>query len=204
MLTATEYHRREPVPLHRVHAAVLEFCRARREIIVVGSQAVDAYTAEPRRSQDVDLLSPRPRETAEALRAALAKDLRLATRVRGVSRGKAFRVDHARKDGPRHLADVRLIEHDLGAVVRRGGVRYVPVDTLVAMKVCALAKRRSSPKGATDLADLRRLLLAHPELRAPDGAVAAALRRIGGGDDATAAWRALLAEPITRDDDEDY
>lgn len=202
MLTATEYHMREPVPLHLVQAAILDFCSSRRDVVVFGAQAVNVYTAEPRMSQDVDMLSPKPREAAEALRAILAKRLHIAARVREVARGKGFRIYQARKEHPRHLADVRLLEFAIDDAFVRDGVRYVPLPVLAAMKVRALASRRLTPKGATDLADIRRLILAHPELRVPP-AVADAIRRVGGGDEAFVEWNALLAAEVIADEDED-
>jgi hypothetical protein len=74
------------------------------------------------------------------------------------------------------------------------------------MKVIALSRRRFAPKGGTDLADVRRLLLAHPALRSEVGAVSRALQRLGAGKDAFDLWRDLLEEPIVSDEetDEDY
>jgi hypothetical protein len=63
--------------------------------------------------------------------------------------------------------------------------------------------KRLAPKGATDLADLRRLLLSHPELRSEAGPVAASIERTGGGDEVVRAWRELLAEPMVADESED-
>ena len=75
-------------------------------------------------------------------------------------------------------------------------------ETLTALKVSALVKRRLAPKGATDLADLRRMLLAHPSLR-DGGAVEAAIRAIGGGQPELQGWQALLTEPLVSDEESD-
>jgi hypothetical protein len=64
-------------------------------------------------------------------------------------------------------------------------------------------RKQQPPKGATDLADLRRLLLSHPELRSEAGPVVEAIARTGGGEDVAAAWRDLLSEPMVSDEDLD-
>jgi hypothetical protein len=206
MLTATEFHMREPLPLHRVHAAILEFCIGRSDIAVFGAQAVNVYVSEPRMTQDVDLLSPTPRAVADELARALHALFHIAVRVRDVRAGKGFRVFQVRGEGNRHLADVRLaevpLEESVGAV--KDGIQYVSLPFLVAMKICAFANRREAPKGATDLADLRRLLLAHPQLREAESGIDALLDRTGGGPQAHAAWAELLGAAIVADEDEGY
>jgi hypothetical protein len=168
MLTATEYLMREPLPLHRVHEAIFDFCRGKANLTIFGAQAVNVYVAEPRMTQDVDIFSPTPRETAEALATALNQAFHVAVRVREIAGGKAHRVYQLRNDGNRHLADVRLTEFSLDDSTEQEGIRYVSLPLMVALKASAFAKRRLAPKGATDLADVRRLLLAHPELRKYD------------------------------------
>jgi hypothetical protein len=100
------------------------------------------------------------------------------------------------------LADVRLIEIDLGQVVVSDGIRYTPPALTLAMKVCAHAKRKFAPKGATDLADARRLLIAFPELRSETGPVGEALERVGDSA-AREVWRSLLREPVVSDEEVD-
>ena len=53
-----------------------------------------------------------------------------------------------------------------------------------------------------DAADLRRLLLKFPELKAGEGAVAQALRKVDAPPEALAAWRALVAEEILPEDED--
>lgn len=203
MLTAREYHMREPLPLSRVQEAILDFCRGRQDVVVFGAQAVNLYVSEPRMTQDVDLLSPRPAEVVRELGEALHTALGMAVRSREVKAGKAYRLYQLKRQGNRHLADVRLAEFALDDAAEHDGVRYLSVPVLVAMKVRALARRRHSPKGGTDLADLRRLLLAYPELRAGTGAVAAAIDRVGGGAQAHATWGDLLRQPLVSDEESD-
>ena len=53
-----------------------------------------------------------------------------------------------------------------------------------------------------DAADLRRLLLKFPELKAGEGAVTQALRKVDAPPEALAAWRALVAEEILPEDED--
>ena len=203
MLSVTEYLMGEPVPLVRVHDAVFDFCRGREDVVVFGAQAVNFHVREQRMTQDVDLFSTQPRATAEALAAALRKSLHIAARVREVREGQGYRIYQARKQGKRHLADVRLLDFPLDDAVAANGLRFTPPALTIAMKVFALSRRRLTPKGATDLADLRRLLLAFPKLRRKNGPVAEAIARVGGGAEARAAWAALVREPIVSDEEAD-
>jgi hypothetical protein len=203
MLTAAEFLMKEPLPLHRIQEAIFEFCRRRTDVVVFGAQAINAYVAEPRMSQDVDLLSATPSETADSLARELGATFHVAVRVREIVAGKGYRVYQLRSEGNRHLADVRLAEIPFDDAIERDGIRFVAPATLAAMKVRSLARRRHSPKGATDLADLRRLLIAHPELRTEGGAVATMLDRLGAGADDFQAWRDLIASPIVSDADAD-
>jgi hypothetical protein len=91
---------------------------------------------------------------------------------------------------------------NLNDVVMFDGIRYTSPILTLSMKVCAYAKRRLAPKGATDLADVRRLLLARPELRAEEGPVAQLVRQLGDSA-ALAAWHELVQQPPVSDDDVD-
>ncbi len=203
MLSATEYHMREPLPLSDVHESIFDFCRGRRDVVLFGAQAVNLYTGTPRMTQDVDVLTERPAELAEELTRFLHERFGIAVSSRRLASGRAFRVYQVRGEGNRHFADVRRAVLPLGEVTERDGIRYVPIDILLAMKVIALGQRRFAPKGGTDLADVRRLLLAQPELRAEVGPVSRALERLDAGPGAFDLWRELLAEPIVSDDEAD-
>jgi hypothetical protein len=203
MLTAAEYHMGEPLPIYRLQEAIFEFCRDRMDVVVFGAQAVNLYVGQPRMTQDVDLLCAAPDVVAAALASRLGEQLHIAVRVRELRPGKAYRVFQIRSEGNRHLADLRLAEFPLTDLVERDGIRYVGLPMLVALKVVAMVKRRLAPKGATDLADLRRLLFAHPELRQEEGSVAQSILAIGGGEADFRQWRALLAEPVVSDEETD-
>src|SRR5437867_9510318 len=106
-LTLREFAMREPLPLARIHEAILDFLRNRDDAVLFGAQAVNAYVDEPRMTQDVDILSTRGSEFAEELRAHLAKTFKTAVRVREIAQGKGFRIYQLREPKNRHLADVR-------------------------------------------------------------------------------------------------
>ncbi len=139
---------REPLPLHRIQEAIFEFCRGRADVVVFGAQAVNVYVSTPRMTQDVDLLCCQPREQADALAKAIGDGFRIAARVREVIPGKGFRVYQLRREGNRHFADVRLADFPLDDSVELGGIRYVSLPTIVALKVRALSRRRLAPQGA--------------------------------------------------------
>lgn len=153
-------------------------------------------------SQDVDILSPVPAETARALAEWLGGEFHIAARVREVKAGIGFRVYQKRSESNRHLADVRLLDFTIDSVHVVDGIRYVPLLTLFAMKLTAWSRRRMAPKGGTDLADLRRLLLVHRDALV-DARVRDAIALVDGGEEADRAWEELRDQPMVSDDDFD-
>jgi len=81
VLTFQEFAMREPLPLAIVHEAVLEFVRGRDDVVVFGATAVNAYVAEPRMTQDIDLMSTRAAELAGEVREFLSERFHIAMRV---------------------------------------------------------------------------------------------------------------------------
>ncbi|MEJ7699332.1 MAG: hypothetical protein WKF71_06750 [Pyrinomonadaceae bacterium] len=65
VLTFQEFAMREPLPLSKIHQAVLEFLQGRDDVVLFGAQAVNAYVSEPRMTQDVDLLLVRAKDLGE-------------------------------------------------------------------------------------------------------------------------------------------
>ena len=96
-LTFREFIMREPLPLATIHDAVLEFLRGRNDAVLFGADAVNAYVAESRMTQDVDILSPRAAELAEELRLDLSRRFHIAVRIRTVANGLSHRLDQVRK-----------------------------------------------------------------------------------------------------------
>src|SRR5262245_34995271 len=136
-LTFREFAMREPLPLATVQDAVLEFLRGREDAVLFGAHAVNAYVAQARMTEDVDILSPRAPELAEELRAYLNERFHIAVRTRKVRGGIGYRVYQVRKPKNRHLVDVRPV----GTLPPSQLVDQVPVLTpaeLIASKVLSM------------------------------------------------------------------
>jgi hypothetical protein len=74
VLTFQEFAMHETSPLSKIHGAVLEFLQGREDVVLFGAQAVNAYVAEPRMTQDVDLLWTNAKEFSEELREHLSEN----------------------------------------------------------------------------------------------------------------------------------
>lgn len=96
----------ETLPLSKIQEAILEFLQGRDDAALFGALAVNAYISEPRMTQDVDIMSVRAKDFAEELRRHLAERFNIAVRVREII-DKGLLVYQMRKEGNRHLADVR-------------------------------------------------------------------------------------------------
>src|SRR5437867_3603521 len=105
-LTFREFAMREPLPLATIHDAVLEFLRDRKDAVLYGAQAVNAYVKESRMTQDVDIATTRGKEFADELRMYLNKRFHIAVRVRNVREGLGYRLYQVQKPENRHLVDV--------------------------------------------------------------------------------------------------
>ena len=193
---------REPLPLATVHEAVLEFVRGRDDVVVFGATAVNAYVSEPRMTQDIDLMSTRAAELAEEMRGFLSGRFHIAVRVRTIGAGKGYRVFQVRKEGNRHLVDIRPVT-SLPASQRIENVQIVLPPVLIALKVAAYHTRRGNPKAFSDRRDLAVLLLAFPDLKKESGAVEDSLRSLGVSEEVMGSWRELVAEDIRPINDEE-
>jgi hypothetical protein len=112
-----------------------------------------------------------------------------------------YRVCQLRKPRNRRLVDVRSTE-ELPSCNRLQEVLVLKPAELIGRKVLSMTSRPNTPKGSTDLADLRRLLLTFPELKAEEGSVAEWLLAADASDEAFAAWRDLVAQDIVPEDDD--
>lgn len=203
ILSFQEFIMGETLPLSTVHNAVLEFLKGRNDVVVFGAQAVNAYVAERRLTQDVDLQSTRASELAEELRSYLHERFQIAVRIREVSGGMGFRLYQLQEPANRHLADVRSVA-TLPPARRISGIPVMaPVD-LIASKVISHEMRRGRPKSGTDWRDLAMLLLAFPELKQEHGPVWETLERMQAGPGAIEFWRQLVSEEIRPEDDDAY
>jgi Nucleotidyl transferase AbiEii toxin, Type IV TA system len=201
-LTFREFAMREPLPLATMHDAVLEFLRGRTDAVLFGAHAVNAYVDEPRMTQDVDILSPRAAELAEELRASLSQRFQIAVWVRTVAAGLGHRLYQVRKPRNRHLVDIRSIDSFPPHQVVENVLVILPPD-LMCQKVMSMVSRSGTAKGMTDLADLYRLLLAFPELKALEGPVVDRLRNSGVSETVLEAWRKIAVEEIIAENDDD-
>lgn len=154
----------ESLPLSQIHQSVLEFLQGRSDVVLFGAQAVNAYTSEPRMTQDVDLLSTRAKEFAEELREHLSEIFHIAVRVREIGDGKGFRIYQTRKEGNRHLVDVRPVEK-FPETQTIEDIKVLSPLELIVSKVISYHSRRGKPKAGTDWRDLAVLLLQFPELK---------------------------------------
>jgi Nucleotidyl transferase AbiEii toxin, Type IV TA system len=201
-LTFREFMMREPLPLARIQDAILlEFLPGRADAVLYGAQAVNAYVDEPRMTQDVDIASTRAPELAEELRKFLNERFHIAVRVRSVREGLGYRVYQVRKPQNRHLVDVRPVEA-LPPSKRVRKVLVVSPPELIANKMMSMVGRQHKAKGFIDRADLYRLLLAFPKLKADEGPVQERLRAAGATDAVLAAWKELVAQEIEPEDDD--
>jgi len=200
-LTFQEFMTHEPLPLATLHDAVLEFLRDRDDAVLYGAQAVNAYVREPRMTQDVDIASTHAQELAEAIRNHLSQKFHIAVRVRTVRDGIGYRIYQLRKPENRHLVDVRPVEA-LPPAQRFQQVLVVTPPELIANKVISMVSRQQQPKGLTDRADLYRLLLSFPELKAVQGAVADRLSAMAATPEVWTAWKELVTQEILAEDED--
>jgi len=193
--TFREFAMREPLPLAKIHDAVMDFLRNRDDAVLFGAQAVNAYVDEPRMTQDVDVLSTRAAGLAEEIRAHLARQFTIAIRVREVASGRGFRVFQLREPKNRHLVDVRQVT-ELPPNQLVAEVRIPTPEELIAQKVISFTARKGQPKSGTDWRDLTLLLLTHPHLKASTGPVLDRLTASRSSADVIAQWESLVATEI--------
>lgn len=154
----------EPLPLSKIHGAILEFLQGREDVVLFGAQAVNAYVSEPRMTQDVDIMSVRAAEFSEELREHLSETFHIAVRTREIGEGKGFRVYQTRKEGNRHLVDVRPVEK-FPETETIEEIRILSPLELIVSKIISYHSRKGKPKAGTDWRDLGFLLLKFPELK---------------------------------------
>lgn len=195
-----EFIMREPLPLATIHDAVLEFLRGRTDVALYGAQAVNAYVDEPRMSQHVDLVSTAAADLAEELRASLNARFSIAVRVREAKEGIGYRIYQLREPKNRHLVDVRQIE-TLPSTQSIDEVQVLAPVELMCEKVLSMVGRPQTAKGLIDEADLRRLLLAFPELKTEEGTVRDRLLELGASREALDAWKKAAIQEISREEE---
>lgn len=194
-LTFREFMTHELLPLATIQQAILEFLRERNDVVLFGAQAVNVYVDEARMSQEVDVQSIRAHELAEELRAYLSNRFHIAVRVREVAQGKGLRLYQIRKEGNRHLVDIRPVAK-LPPTRLIAQILVATPEELVAEKIIAYASRRGQPKSFTDRRDLAMLLLAFPELKNENSGVAERLRDASASDEIMQLWKEIVQQEI--------
>lgn len=200
-LTFREFVMREPLPLATIQDAVLEFLRGRDDAVLFGAQAVNAYVDEARMTQDVDILSPRAEPLAQEIRAFLNEKFGIAVRVRKVREGLGYRVYQVQKPKNRQLVDVRSVSA-MPPHQRIENILVVTPEELIANKVLSMINRPKTAKGLMDAADVRRLLLAFPQLKTEFGPVRDRILAAGAALGAIASWNELVAQEILPEDED--
>jgi Nucleotidyl transferase AbiEii toxin, Type IV TA system len=190
VLTFQEFAMGEPLPLSTIQGAVLEFLQGRDDAVLFGAQAVNAYVSEPRATQDVDILSTRAREIAEEMREYLSERFHIAVRVREIGEGKGFRIYQTRKEGNRHLVDLRNVD-ELPTTETIENVLVLSPLELIASKVISYHSRKGKPKSGTDWRDIAELLLRFPDLK---GMIVQVLRAKNTGEPVLRTWAELASQ----------
>jgi hypothetical protein len=192
---------RESTPLAAIHDVVLEHLRGRTDVVLFGSQAVNAYVDDARMTQDVDILATDAARLAEELKNMLFERFHLSISIRMIDEGIAYRVYQIGEPKNRHLVDVRKVDR-LPSYRIIDGVQVIDSEELLCQKVVGMIRRLKTAKGPTDLTDIRRLLLAFPELKTSGGAVAARLAAIHASADVVVAWNEIVEQEILPEDDD--
>ncbi len=194
---------REKLPLTTIQNAVLEFLRDRKDAVVIGTQAVNAYVKEPRMTQEIDLLSTRADDLAREIQEYLRQQFRIAVRVREIGKGKGYRLYQVQKPRNRHLVDIRPVA-TLPPTKRISKVLVVTPPELIANKVISYHQRRGKPKSGTDWRDLAMLLLTFPELKHKSGPVLERLQAAEVDPAILSVWNELVTQEITPADDDEF
>ena len=198
VLTFQEFAMHEPLPLSKIQAAVLEFLQGRNDAVLFGAQAVNAYVSEPRATQDVDILSTRASEFAEELREHLSERFHIAVRVREIG-DKGLRIYQTRKEGNRHLVDIR-VEEAFPATQEIERIRVLTPVELIASKVIAFQSRYGQAKSWSDRRDLALLLNRFPELKVHNGDVEKALQNRCVNAEIKKCWHELVEQDFVIED----
>ena len=199
VLTFQEYAMREPLPLATIHEALFDFLRGRKDAVLFGAIAVNAYVSEPRMTQDIDLLSTDAKNLAEELKSFLSEKFHIAVRIQEIG-GKGLRIYQVRKEGNRHLIDVRFVSNFPATEIVKEIQVLSPLELIVS-KVISFQSRYGKPKSWMDRRDIEVLLLRFPELKEK---VTENLRAKNVGEAVLKVWTEISEENFQfEDEDED-
>ena len=124
----------------------------------------------------------------------------IAVRVREIGDGKVFRIYQTRKEGNRHLVNIRPIE-DFPETQTVEEIRILSPIELIVSKVISFHSRKGIPKAGTDWRDLAVLILRFPELKEK---VSAALQAKNIDEAVLETWSEIKSQDLRiEDEDED-
>lgn len=192
----------EPVTIHEIQLAVIEFLKGRSDVVLHGALAVNVYLNEDdaRVTGDADILATQPAPLAEELRQHLADKWHIALRIGERADGHLYRIYQVRKPPRtnRHLVDIWRAEK-LPASKRIKGVPVVTIAELIARKVMSYYGRDRSnhPKAGTDRRDISYLLLEYPELKREHGPVEDHLKKLRASPEVMETWRQFVLRAIS-------
>lgn len=190
---------RESLPLATIHEALLDFLSGRKDAVLFGAIAVNAYVSEPRMTQDIDLLSTDAKNLAEKLKKFLGDKFHIAVRIREIG-DKGLRIYQVRKEGNRHLIDIRPVTEFPELEIVENIQVLSPLELIVS-KIISFQSRYGKPKSWTDRRDLAVLLLQFPELKEK---VSAVLKAKNVGEAVLETWAEIERQDFQiEDEDED-
>lgn len=182
-----------------IQDAVIRFLVGNNEAAIFGSQAVNIYVSERRATEDIDVASTRAAELAENIHAHLNERFHIATHVRTIRGGIGFRVYQLRKEGNRHLVDIRPVNELPPTRAVEGALVAEPAE-IIANKLMALVARPNSPKAGTDYRDLFHLLHTFPRLQTENSAVRERLVANNAGEAVFELWGEWVQKRIELED----
>lgn len=146
-------------------------------------------------------MSNRAHEFAEELREHLSGRFHIAVRIREV-KDKGLRLYQVRKEGNRHLVDVR-ISSELPDSQSIEGVKVLTPVELIVSKVTSFISRYGKDKSWTDRRDLAVLLRRFPELKLVDGEVSRLLAKQDADQKTLNFWQELAEQELVAEDEDD-
>jgi hypothetical protein len=198
VLTFREFVTHEPLPLSTIQGAVLEFLQGRGDAALFGAQAVNAYVSEPRATGDVYILATHAPDLAQELREYICERFHIAIRIREVGE-KGLRLYQVRKEGNRHLVDLRNVDILPSTETIENVKVLAPIDLIVS-KVLSYHARRGQPKSGTDWRDIGELLLRFPDAKKN---VVERLRSEEVGEAVLKTWGQIAKEDFRAQDEDD-
>jgi len=112
-----------------------------------------------------------------------------------------LRIYQTRKEGNRHLVDVR-IEKEFPANQEIEQIRVLTPVELIVSKIFSYQARRGKPKSGTDWRDITMLLLRFPELKEKDGEIAKVLSSRNADGTTVMFWKDLVDQDFSFEDED--